>query len=219
MIRIGIAACACVLLLAGCASASRQAPFPKHYALAAPAPAAAQTAGQAPQHRTTLRVARLVVPAWLEGNRLYYRLAYRGDDQIAAYADSDWVAPPAGMLERLIQNTLAGDGMWRIVVGPDNSAQTDFGLHIRLDDFSQVFTNPGQSQGVLDATATLVDHHNEAAMAQKRFHIQVNAPSADAAGGVKALNDASRQFVARLQKWLGTVPRGTRAPGPAPQPR
>ncbi|MGH8152661.1 MAG: ABC-type transport auxiliary lipoprotein family protein, partial [Rhodanobacteraceae bacterium] len=102
---------------------------------------------------------------------------------------------------------------------PDNSAQTDFGLHIRLDDFSQVFTNPGQSQGVLDATATLVDHHNEAAMAQKRFHIQVNAPSADAAGGVKALNDASRQFVARLQKWLGTVPRGTRAPGPAPQPR
>lgn len=209
MIRIGFAACACVLLLAGCASASKQAPFPKHYALAAPAPAAAQHAAQAPQHRATLRVARIVVPAWLEGDGLYYRLAYRGDDRVAAYANSDWVAPPAGMLESLIRNDLAGGGTWRIVVGPGSPAQTDFSLHIRLDDFSQVFTSPGKSHGVLDATATLVDTRTETAMTQKRFHIQADAPTANAAGGVKALGDASRQFATRLQQWLGTASRAS----------
>jgi hypothetical protein len=39
-------------------------------------------------------------------------------------------------------------------------------------------------------------------VAQKHFHLTVASPSADAAGGVKALNRASRQFATRVRQWL-----------------
>jgi cholesterol transport system auxiliary component len=93
------------------------------------------------------------------------------------------------------------DGGWRAVVGPANSAQADVTLHVSVDDFSQVFTSPGESFGVLDATVTL-DGANDALVAQRHFHFRVAAPSADAAGGVEALDAASGHFADQLRDWL-----------------
>lgn len=189
---------ACLLALGGCGAASRQAQFPRHYVLGGLPPPVAQ-----PSPRTngaTLRVARIDVPEWLQGNGLHYRLAYRNHDAIATYANSDWAAPPAGMLAQRLRNALAGSG-WRAVVGPSSTAQANFTLHVGLEDFSQVFTTPAQSSGVLDATATLVAVDG-AVVAQRHFHFRVAAPSADAMGGVAALDTASRDFATQLRDWL-----------------
>ena len=196
------AVCAC-LLLAGCASVSRPV-FPRHYALVAAAPAA-PTGNAAAPSQTTLQVARIDVPPWLQGTRMYYRLEYRHDDRVGAYADSDWLAPPARMLEPLIQRALSRAGLWRVVLGPGASANAGVSLQIRLDDFSQVFASPQQSEGVLDATATLVDTRDGDALAQKHFHVGIPAPSADAAGGVAALNRAGDEFSVQLRRWLRDV--------------
>ncbi|TAN02936.1 MAG: hypothetical protein EPN36_15050 [Rhodanobacteraceae bacterium] len=193
--------CASLLLLAGCVSVSRPV-FPRHYALIAPTITA--RTGQAAAHGT-LQLARIDVPPWLQGTQMYYRLDYRHDDRVAAYADSDWLAPPARMLEPLIQAALARDGGWRVVLGPGTSANADAILHIRLDDFSQVFANPQQSEGVLNATATLVDARSGDAVAQKHFHVEAPASSADAAGGAAALNRAHTEFIQRLRQWLLAV--------------
>lgn len=202
MIRIGTMLLgACLLALGGCAAASRQAAFPSHYVIGeGPAPAA--SAEPPAGGHGSLRVARIAAPSWLQGTDLYYRLDYRHDDVIAAYADSDWVAPPARMLAQLIVNALAGSGIWRVVVGPGSPAHADVGLDVRLDDFSQAFSSPGASVGMLDATATLIDNRDGHVIAQRRFQLKVRAPSANAAGGVAALNDASRQFAAQLVQWL-----------------
>lgn len=189
---------ACVLALGGCAAASKQAQFPRHYVLGGSSPATMQTSSQT--NGATLRVARIDVPEWLQGTGLHYRLAYRNDDAIATYASSDWAAPPAGMLAQRLRNALAGSG-WRAVVGPGSTAQADFTLHVGLEDFSQVFTTPAQSFGVLDATATLIATDG-AVVAQRHFHFRVAAPSADAAGGVAALDTASRDFALQLRNWL-----------------
>lgn len=199
MIRVRFAIAFCLLLLAGCANVSSRQAFPKHYALAgAELPASHEPTAT----HMTLRIARIAVPSWLDGTDMYYRLDYRHDDSIAAYAQSDWLAPPAQMLEQVIRNTIAGGGTWRAVFGPDDPANADFSLRTRIDDFGQVFTSPQQSYGVLDAVATLVDNRDETAVAQKRFYLRVAAPGADAAGGVAALNSASRQFAVELQQWL-----------------
>ncbi|HEX5960865.1 MAG TPA: ABC-type transport auxiliary lipoprotein family protein [Rhodanobacteraceae bacterium] len=190
----------CLLLLAGCASVSKPV-FPSQYALTVTAPPAA--AAQLPSAgRGVLQVARIDAPPWLQGTALYYRLAYRQDGSMGAYARSEWLAPPARMLEPLVRETLARDRIWRVVVGPATGTNADTSLHIRLDDFSQVFASPDTSQGVLDATATLVDNSNGDAIAQRHFHVEVAAPSADATGGVGALDQASRQFIAQLQQWV-----------------
>lgn len=192
--------CAGLLLLAGCTSVSRPV-FPRHYALIAPAITAPAERASAPAHGT-LQLARIEVPPWLQGNAMYYRLDYRHDDRVGAYADSDWLAPPARMLEPMIRNALARDGAWRVVLGPGTPANAGVSLHIRLDDFSQVFAGPRQSEGVLDATATLVDGQSGDAIAQRHFHVGVPAPSADAAGGAAALNRAGDAFIGQLRRWL-----------------
>ena len=204
MTRNWFALGACLLMLAGCAQLSSRQTFPKHYTLVDSPASMQQTSGTT--SRVTLQVARITVAPWLQGTALYYRLDYRHDDRIATYAQSDWVSPPANLLETMIQNALASGGHWHIVTGPTGPARTAFALHVQLNDFSQAFASPGQSHGVLDATATLVDNRNGNAIAQKSFHVEAAAPSADAQGGVKALNHAALQFTAELERWLRAVP-------------
>jgi len=200
--RFALGAC---LLLAGCAQLSSRQTFPKHYTLAA-SPASTPPAADAAPRRATLQVARITVAPWLQGTALYYRLDYRHDDGIATYAQSDWVSPPARLLEQALRKAIAREGAWRVVTGPAGPARTDFSLHISLDDFSQAFASPGESRGVLDATATLVQNRNGNAVAQRHFHVESAAPSANAQGGVNALNHAALQFTAELERWLHTIP-------------
>jgi cholesterol transport system auxiliary component len=188
----------CLLALGGCGAASRQNVVPRHYTLAPFANAATPTSPRA--KGAILRIARIEMPPWLQGTGLYYRLAYRNGGVIAAYAESDWAAPPAAMLEQRLRGAL-DDGGWRAVVGPASNAQADFTLHVSVDDFSQVFASPGESFGVLDATVTL-GGANDALVTQRRFHFRIPATSADAAGGVEALDAASGDFADQLRDWL-----------------
>jgi cholesterol transport system auxiliary component len=205
MTRNWFALGACLLMLAGCAQLASRQSFPKHYTLTG-SPMSARQSPDPASRQATLQVSRITVPPWLQGTALYYRLDYRQNDRIAAYAQSDWVSPPARLLEPIIRNAISRSGTWRIVTGPTGSTRTDFSLHIGLDDFSQAFASPNRSRGVLDATATLVDNRNGKAIAQKYFHAEAAAPSPDAQGGVKALNHAALQFTGELERWLRAVP-------------
>jgi cholesterol transport system auxiliary component len=198
MKRIRFVLTLCLLVLGGCGAASRQNVAPRHYTLGPLAKVATPASPRA--GGATLRIARLEMPAWLQGTGLYYRLAYRDGNVIAAYANSDWAATPAAMLEQRLCSAL-DDGSWRAVIGAASNAQADFTLHVGVDDFSQVFTSPDESFGVLDATVTL-EGANDALIAQRHFHFRVPAPTADAAGGVKALDVASRDLARRLRDWL-----------------
>ncbi len=191
--------CACTLLLGGCLHTSKTQ-FPKHYTLTT----APSTHRQHPAQRgrRILQIDRIMVPTWLRSTNMYYQLGYRHDARISAYGRSDWVAPPATLLEHVVESAISSGGRWRAVVGPGGTAHADVGLRIRLDQFSQYFAQPGHSSGVIEASATLVDNHDDSVIAQKHFRIKAPAPTADAAGGVKALNRASQRFAARLQDWL-----------------
>lgn len=199
MNKLMLAPCVCVLALSGCVHATK-ARFVQHYTLSSPASPESQPAPSAGTQ--ILQIARIEVPEWLDGTAMYYRLAYRADGRMATYADSDWIAPPAALLEPLLEKTIVAGGGWRAVIGPGSLASADVGLQIRLDDFSQAFSQPQQSSGVIDATATLIDNRDEHVIAQRHFHVVTAAPTSDAQGGVQALNQASAQFAAQLQHWL-----------------
>jgi cholesterol transport system auxiliary component len=195
-----------LLILGGCVHSTR-AQFTRHFALGTPAPVGANDSIPTNPNGKILEVAQISVPEWLSGTAMYYRLDYRDDNQLAAYAQSDWIAPPAAMLEPILRRSLAGGG-WRAVIGPRNPATADASLQLRLDDFSQAFAQPGESEGVLDATATLIDSHDDSVIAQKHFHVEVAAATADAQGGAKALAEASRRFAAQLQGWAQAAATG-----------
>ncbi|HET7267651.1 MAG TPA: ABC-type transport auxiliary lipoprotein family protein [Oleiagrimonas sp.] len=195
--------CASALLLSGCMSTG-QTRTVQHYALGAPVATPAGAHPAASGERDVLKVARVTVPPWLAGTDMYYRLDYRDGGQLSAYGQSDWAAPPATLLEPWVQAALSASGQWRAVVGPRNPATADVSLHLRLEDFSQIFASPEQSTGVIDATATLLDNADASVVAQKHFHVTVPSPSADARGGATALREASHALARQISRWLGT---------------
>ncbi len=73
--------------------------------------------------------------------------------------------------------------------------------------FSQVFDAPDTSVGLVRVHATVVqpDGAGGRLLAQRRFVAQRPAPSADAAGGVRALTVASDQLVTDILSWLNTL--------------
>ncbi|HET6912946.1 MAG TPA: ABC-type transport auxiliary lipoprotein family protein [Rhodanobacteraceae bacterium] len=198
-----LALCACVMFLTGCMHATK-ANFPRHYTLGTAAPSLDDEHHPANARGGILQISSITVPDWLDGTAMYYRLDYRGDNRLSAYANSDWIAPPATLLEPLLQRAVVAGGGWRAVIGPRNPATADASLQVRLDDFSQVFSQPGQSHVIIDATVTLIGNRDDV-IAQKHFRIQVPASSADAQGGAKALGEAAGQFAARVQQWLQTA--------------
>lgn len=209
-VRVWLALCACAALLTGCVHTTK-ADFLQHYTLSTPAPSPAGSGQARRAGRGILQITNITVPEWLDGTAMYYRLDYEADGRLAAYANSDWVAPPAALLEPLLQQTILSGAGWRAVIGPRNPASADVTLQIRLDDFSQSFARPDASTGVLDATATLISSRAGQVIGQRHFHVEVAAPTPNAQGGAKALGDASAKFAGELQRWMGSEVAGANA--------
>lgn len=198
------AAIAMLVVLGGCMQATRATPV-RHFGLGPPPATAAAEAATHRRAGAVLELARIDAPEWLTGTAMVYRLAYRGDHALAAYANSDWIAPPTALLAPVLRGALVGAGGWRAVLGPDGPATADAMLKLRLDDFSQVFQSTHRSDGVIVATATLIDVHAGRVLAQRRFVVASAAPTPDAPGGVLALATASRELGRELAEWTHAI--------------
>ena len=77
-------------------------------------------------------------------------------------------------------------------------------LRIELEEFSQLFESPTASTGLLRLRATAVQPspQGERLLGQRSFIVQRPAPSADAAGGVRALTAATDAAVEEIDQWL-----------------
>jgi cholesterol transport system auxiliary component len=172
-----------------------------HYTLT-PGGQTARLAKTRPRYATVLEVEQIAAPAWLRTRDIYYQLAYHNKQTISAYSRARWTIPPAEMIRSLLQDRLASLGAWHAVIGPETEVHADLTLHMRLTAFQQRFTSPGRSYGVLAATVTLIDNRNDDVVGQQDFDIRVDAPTANAAGAVQALNRANHKLADALEKWL-----------------
>ena len=77
-------------------------------------------------------------------------------------------------------------------------------LRVELEEFSQLFESPSASTGLLRlrATALQASPQGEKLLGQRSFIVQRPAPSADAAGGVRALTAATDAVVQEIDLWL-----------------
>ena len=134
--------------------------------------------------------------AALDGTSVLYRLAYADAQQLQPYALARWSMSPAHLVRQRLRDSLslrgpvlnAGDGNVPLV------------LRVELDEFSQLFEAVDKSSGLLRLRATLT--RNEALVGQRSFIVQRLAPSADAAGGVRALSAATDAVVDEIGAWL-----------------
>jgi len=143
---------------------------------------------QAPLPGPALQLTSLSAPSWLDTPGIAYRLDHVDAFRREVYRDSRWVAAPTALLgERLRQRFAAASQV----------AAKPLALRLELEEFSQVFSSPTQSQVRLRARAWL----GEASGVPRVFEIILPVPTADAAGAVQGLSRASDALAGQLLAW------------------
>ena len=146
-----------------------------------------------------------------------YRLAYTDARQLRPYQQARWAMPPAQLVQQALRMQLgerravlsADDALSAAREGTGLSAATGAGslptvLRVELEEFSQVFSSASTSTGLVRLRATLVEPtlEGEKLLGQRLFTMQAPAPSADAAGGTRALTDATAQAAQAIAQWV-----------------
>ncbi|WP_082604160.1 ABC-type transport auxiliary lipoprotein family protein [Acidovorax sp. Root217] len=142
-----------------------------------------------------------------------YRLAYSDAQQPRPYAAARWSQPPAVLVQQRIREHL---GLRRAILSTSDAAvqarvanKRPTVLRLELEEFSQVFTSAAESAGLVRLRATVAEptHLGENLVGQRVFIVQRPAATADAAGGTRALADATNQAARELDEWLEQVGR------------
>lgn len=168
-------------------------------------------------HLPPLALADVEAPGLPEGsNAVLYRLAYADAQQLRPYSQARWSQPPAQLLQQRLREQL---GQRRAILKADDGAaqardaaqggRLPAVLRVELEEFSHLFASASDSAGVVRLRATVVDLTlgGEALRGQRVFTVRTPARSADAAGGVAALADASTQVAQEVAEWVEQVGR------------
>jgi len=163
------------------------------------APVAMQAGGTA---RTPVALAEVDSAGAFDSTAVLYRLAYANAQQLQPYAQARWSMPPAQLLQQRLRQVLTQHTM--VTHEGQLALLRPMVLRLELDEFSQLFESPGNSVGQLrvHATVTQASGASERLVAQRDFAAQRPAPSADAAGGVRALTAATDAVVTDIAQWL-----------------
>jgi cholesterol transport system auxiliary component len=197
-----ILAAALALTMSGCASQKGQPTTQFDFGPAAPAPAQASApAALAAGALGPVVVTDVTGSSALDNERMFYRLSYADPLQARTYANSRWTANPLQLLTQRFKTRLAQAGA-RVLSETDASIGIPL-LRIDVDEFIQDFGGTSRSTGVVAVRASVFQGHT--LVDQRSFRQSVAAPSADAAGGARALAASTDAVAADVVAWLGTL--------------
>ena len=138
--------------------------------------------------------------AAFDNERMFYRLNYADPLQARSYANSRWSSTPLQMLTQRFKSRVAQAGI-KVLSATDASTGVPL-LRIDVDDFTHTFDSTTSSYGQLVLRASLFQGHT--LVDQRTFSRKVGAASADAAGGARALAQATDAVSADMIGWLAT---------------
>ena len=148
----------------------------------------------------------------LDNQGVLYRLAYTDAQQLRPYSQARWSMPPAQLVrqrlrERLSQRRVVLKASEGVALNRSQTASLPM-LRLELEEFSQLFSAPDASVGLIRLHATLVDitPAGERLVGQRSIVVKRPASSADAPGGVRALTEATDAAIEEIEQWLLQTP-------------
>ncbi|QNP50511.1 membrane integrity-associated transporter subunit PqiC [Diaphorobacter aerolatus] len=139
---------------------------------------------------------------------VFYRLAYANEQQLHPYTLARWSQTPAVLMQQAVRDRLSPRRA--VIYGDTNIDQQIKGgksptvLRAEVEEFSQVFSSPQDSIGLVRVRASLIDSlkAGDELVAQRVFVAQRPAASPNAAGGAKALSEAAAQVAEDIARWV-----------------
>lgn len=150
----------------------------------------------------TLRVLSIQVSPWLDSRNIYYQFVSDSPSRILPYRDHFWLASPANMIQIQWVDSLLRSNQWQNVVGPDTNVVANYFLQMHLIELRQVFENLKKSKGVVVLKVDIIDPKTDKILAGKMFTKTEPAESADAQGGVLAIDKALRVLLPEINHWV-----------------
>lgn len=147
-------------------------------------------------------VAATNVPSWLDNSEMLYRLNYADERQLHSYANSRWSAPPLQLFGERLKLRLAEAG-GRVLSSTDGAQNVTLTLRTDALDFTQQFDRADHGSAHVSLRVSLFDGRK--LVAQTTIAEQEDAPSADAAGGARALARASDLAIADIIGWIASL--------------
>lgn len=145
----------------------------------------------------------------LDNMAVLYRLGYADDQQLRPYSKARWSMPPPQLVrqrlrEQLSQRRVVFNARESVALNRSQGSVLPLLLRLQLEEFSHLFSTPETSVGLIRLRATLVEltPAGEKLLGQRSVVVQRPAPSADAAGGVRALTAATDAAIEELDQWL-----------------
>lgn len=195
------------ILLSGCAGLVDKPTRPTLYDLGP----VTQAGSAAAPSQAPLVLADVEASGSWDGSAILYRLGYDDANQLRAYAQSRWSAPPPQLVRQRLRDQLGRD---RVVLNlgeaaalaREGGAQPRV-LRLELEEFSHFFETPAQSRASVKLRATLLQNTpaGERLLGQRSISVERPAPTPDAHGGVRALAQATDAAAAELAQWLAQV--------------
>lgn len=149
-----------------------------------------------------IQLADITAPSALSSNMMLYRLLYANDQQSYSYANHRWNMTPVQLLTQRIKMQLALRGVTLIDSGivSLNSNLNVLQLRLEVEDFNQYFSDAAHSYAQIQIRASLI--RDRKLLAQTMLQQQVNADSADAPAGARAMRMATDELILNLTHWL-----------------
>lgn len=188
----GLVTSALLLLLAGCNVLPPSAPAPRLHDFGIPS--AVPEGGQA---ALPLVVDTVAAPSWLSGPAILYRDLQKAPTELQRYANNQWAAPPAELLQAGIEAQLAARNSAAAHADPR------YALRLQLLRFEQVLDG-GESRARAQAEAELWDRDTHRLVARRLF-AESRPVAPDIHGAVTGLSDAAHALQSAMLDWSAKV--------------
>lgn len=151
--------------------------------------------------KIAISLADVSAPSTLDSNAMLYRLQYNNAQLLHPYAQHHWSMPPAQLFAQRFKARIAAAG-GTVLGAADGVAELPV-LRIEMDEFSQVFTSPTQSEAKIALRVSLIKKNK--LIGQHYFDLATASASADASGGAKAMQVTTDRSISAILAWLQTL--------------
>lgn len=129
----------------------------------------------------------------IDHRRIRYRLNYQNPTQVLTYSQHRWTTSPADLISSKFRTMVK-------VASPAHCT-----LRIQIETFDHVFESASSSTGIVKLHASIYTKKSRDILSSTVIQEIATAPTADAKGGVAALDQASTAAITRIVDWANKI--------------
>lgn len=145
--------------------------------------------------------------AFSQSSLMSHKMSYTEfQNRVYSYTQSQWQETPNNFLTRELLKNMRDSNLFKTVLSSKSRSKSDLILESSIDEFMQYYSDDAKKLHVdVAITLTLIDAKDATVKSTQTFTSKLDAKTADAAGGVEAINRALEEIFSKNIEWIEGV--------------